>query len=102
LLRSAGYRAVGFASAEAFLRLPDSIPTECLILDVQLPGMSGLDLQRQLAASGVRVPIVVLTARPDHEGRLRRCALQQGALAFFGKPFAEMDLLRVVRATCSV
>ena len=100
LLHSIGYRALGLCSAEEFLYRLRSIPAACLIVDVGLPGMSGLDLQRHLAATGVRVPIVVMTAQPDRDGHLRTQALQAGALALLNKPFAEKDLLSMVEVAC--
>ena len=100
LLRSTGYRTLGFRSAEELLTRLRSISAACLIVDVRLPGMSGLDLQWHLAATGVRIPIVVVTAQPDREGHLRRQALGAGALALLHKPFTEKDLLGVVEVAC--
>jgi FixJ family two-component response regulator len=68
------------------------------VLDVQLPGMSGLDLQRHLAAVGLRIPTIVVTARYDAGGSIRRQAMSQGASAFLPKPFGGGDLLAAVRA----
>jgi FixJ family two-component response regulator len=94
LIRSTGLRARGFPSAEAFLQSNQLNETDCLLLDVCIPGMSGLDLQRQLAAGNSDVPIVFMTA---HEtGRQRRQALEAGAVAFLNKPFEEEDLLNAI------
>ena len=84
LVRSLGYDALAFDSAEAFLAFPRLHETSCLILDVQMPGMSGLDLQDELRACNYSVPIIFITAFPE-EG-LRRRAETAGALGFFGKP----------------
>src|SRR5258708_11829082 len=84
LLRSLGYRAAAFASAEAFLNWPEIDLTDCLILDVQMPGMNGIDLQRTLAHQGRKVPIIFITAFP--EDRIREQALAGGAVCFLTKP----------------
>jgi FixJ family two-component response regulator len=84
LLRSLGYRAPAFASAEAFLNSPEVDLTDCLILDVQMPGMSGIDLQRMLANRSRKVPIIFITAFPDD--RVRQQALAGGAVCFLTKP----------------
>jgi FixJ family two-component response regulator len=94
LIRSTGLRAQGFPSAEAFLQSDQLNKTDCLILDVCIPGMSGLDLQRQLVTANSDVPIVFMTA---HESRgQRRQALEAGAVAFLNKPFDEKDLLNAI------
>ncbi len=95
LFESIGFAADIYDSAEEFLRsahLPDSA---CLILDVRLPGMSGLDLQSRLKDEGRHVPIIFITAHPDE--RARRQALHAGAAGFFHKPFSSDDLLGAVR-----
>lgn len=84
LVRSLGYDALTFASAEAFLAFPRLQETSCLILDVQMPGMSGLDLQAELRARNYSIPIIFITAFPEEA--LRRRAEAAGALGFFGKP----------------
>ena len=91
LFRSMGLTVVSFSSAEEFLRSTDVERTSCLVLDVQMPGMGGLDLQRQLAASGREIPIVFVTAYPDPA--VRDKALKSGAICFLTKPFDEGDLL---------
>ena len=98
LLKSAGLKAVSFASAEDFLQAATLDGAGCLILDVRLPGMSGLELQQHLAADGIHVPIVFITAQEDSDGRMRAQALRSGALAFLRKPFNDEDLLNAVRS----
>jgi FixJ family two-component response regulator len=96
LIESFGFRTAAFASAEDFLRsgtLPDS---SCLIVDIQMPGMNGLELQSELAAAGCHVPIIFITAYDDEESRER--ALQGGAVAFLGKPFNDEELLQTIRS----
>jgi FixJ family two-component response regulator len=98
LLRSAGLSAETFASAEEFLRSPCRDRVGCLILDVGLPGMSGLELQKQLADNGDQVPIVFITAYEDHHGHMQARALQAGAGQFLRKPFSEEQLLSAIRS----
>jgi FixJ family two-component response regulator len=96
LLRSMGFRAEAFASAQDFLqsgRLPD---TACLIVDVRMPRMSGLALQQQLTTAQCPIPIIFITAHGDAETRTR--ALRAGAVAFLDKPFSDEALLRAVQA----
>ena len=94
-LRSVGFRVETFASAEDFLRSARRERTGCLVLDVRMTGMSGLDLLRHLAAGNVRVPAVVLTAHGDEDIR-QRC-LRAGAVAFLDKPFHAEALLDAVQ-----
>jgi FixJ family two-component response regulator len=94
LLKSMGLRAEGFASAEEFLQSAHLPGTTCLILDVRMPGMGGLELQRQLAAAECRIPIIFITAHGDEDTRAR--ALQAGAVDFLAKPFSEEALLTAV------
>lgn len=94
LLRSVGFRAQGFASAEAFLSSTQVHDTACLILDVRMPGMSGLELQRQLVATNWRIPIIFVTAHVDDDARAR--ALEAGAVDFLYKPFREEELLNAI------
>jgi FixJ family two-component response regulator len=96
LLMSVGFRVETFDSAEAYLRAPDREETGCLLLDLRMPGMSGLDLLGHLSAAGSRVPVVVLTAHSDAEAR--RKTLYAGAIAFLGKPFHGDALLDAVRS----
>ena len=95
LLRSVGFRTQMFASAEQFLQSDQIETTACLILDVRMPGMSGLELQRQLKATQSRIPIVFVTAHGDAEARSR--ALQEGAVEFLLKPFSEEALLNAIQ-----
>jgi FixJ family two-component response regulator len=96
LLRAVGFRAVVFPSAEDFLRSSHLQDTACLIVDMRMPGMSGLELQRQLAAANYSMPIIFITAHGDAETRAR--ALRAGAVAFLDKPFSDEVLLRAVQA----
>jgi len=96
LLKSMGFRAEGFPSAEEFLQSAQISATTCLILDVRMPGMSGLELQRQLAADQRRIPIIFITAHGDDDTRAR--ALQAGAVDFLAKPFSEEALLTAVHS----
>jgi FixJ family two-component response regulator len=95
LLRSEGWSVSTFASAEAFLHARLTHGTDCLILDIELPGMSGLELQRRLARSEWRqLPIIFHTGRSDEGTRTQ--AMQGGACAFFSKPVAPESLLWAV------
>jgi FixJ family two-component response regulator len=96
LLRSVGFKVKTFASAEQFLQSDQIETTACLILEVRMPGMSGLELQRRLMATQRRIPIVVVTAHGDEEVRSR--ALQEGAVEFLLKPFSEEALLNAIQA----
>jgi FixJ family two-component response regulator len=96
LIESFGFRAAAFESAENFLRSGHLTDTSCLIVDVQMPGMNGLQLQSQLAATGSRIPIIFITAHDDKESRRR--AMQAGAVAFLGKPFTDEQLLQWIRS----
>ena len=91
LMRSFGFAVDVFASAEEFLDSDRLRYTDCLILDVRLPGMDGLDLQRHLAASHSEIPIIFITAHENDEVRAR--ALNAGAVDYFPKPFDDEDLL---------
>jgi FixJ family two-component response regulator len=92
LMRSLGYQAATFASAEEFLRSDSVGDTSCLIADVQMPGLSGVDLQRHLIAQGVHVPTIFITAFPEEGTRTH--AMTAGAFGYLGKPFSEESLLR--------
>ena len=96
LLRSVGFGVETFASAEEFLRFAQREDTGCLVLDLGLTGMSGLDLLQHLAVADSHIPVVVLTAHGDEETRRR--SLQAGAVAFLEKPFRSAALLDAVRA----
>ena len=95
LLTSVGFRVETFDSAEVFFESIHRENTGCLVLDLRMPGMSGLDLLAHLAATGCRIPAVIVTAHGDDEARRR--ALQAGAIAFLGKPFNGDALLDAVR-----
>jgi FixJ family two-component response regulator len=94
LIRSVGFRAQGFSSAEAFLNSNQVPDTACLILDVRMPGMNGLELQRQLVAANCRIPIVFITSHGDDDARAQ--ALKAGAVDFLYKPFREETLLKAI------
>jgi FixJ family two-component response regulator len=91
LIRSLGYATATFASAEEFLESGRLCDTACLVTDVQMPGMSGVDLQSHLAASGHRTPVIFVTAYPEESVRER--ALGAGAFGFLSKPFSEESLI---------
>lgn len=94
LIRTAGYRVLAFESAEEFLESTKAGEVACAILDLQLPGMSGLELQARLTAANCQVPIVFVTAHDEPE--MRAQALRNGAIAFFGKPLKDDDLLEAI------
>lgn len=96
LIRSMGLAVETFASAEDFLSSPDAAAADCLILDIRMPGMSGLDLQQRLVQSGSQIPIIFISAHDDQEARSR--AMKAGAIAFLQKPFEEEDLLEALCA----
>ncbi len=92
LVRSLGFAAVAFASAEEFLASPTLNETSCLVVDVQMPGMSGLELQSELTSRDRRMPVIFITAFPEE--RIRRRAEAGGAAGFFGKPVDGQALIR--------
>ena len=94
LLRSVGMRTHGFSSAEEFLNSNELDDADCLLLDVRMPGMSGLDLQRQLRDTNSRIPIVFITSHADDDARAR--ALADGAVAFLYKPCRKEALLEAI------
>ena len=96
LLRSVGLDVRAFASAEEFLSSDYLHHTDCLVLDVRMPGMDGLELQRQLLATGSEIPVIFITAHGDEPLRAR--ALGAGAVAFLVKPFSEDALMHAIRA----
>lgn len=95
LVASLGYRAQTFASAEEFLESGCVESTSCVISDVQMPGLSGLDLLLRLSAGAHQPPIILVTAYPDEKCRTR--ALQAGACGFLIKPFDDNSLVRCLR-----
>ena len=94
LVRSAGLKALTFASAQAFLARPPPDVPGCLVLDVGLPGLSGLDLQSLMAEHDVEIPIVFITGRGDIPTSVK--AMKGGALEFLTKPFRDQDLLDAI------
>ncbi len=96
LLKAVGYPARAFASAEEFLKSGQQHQTSCLIADIRMPGMSGLELQAQLNAERCRIPIIFITAHGDAKMRIQ--ALRAGAVEFLAKPFDGEVLLESVRA----
>lgn len=95
LLRSAGLRSESFETAQEFLRYERPDAPSCLVLDLQLPGISGLEFQDQLAAAGIYIPIVFITGHGDIPTSVR--AMKSGALEFLTKPFKNDELLRAVQ-----
>ena len=96
LLRWSGFRAEAFSSAEEFLRSEFLAQTACLLLDVRMPRMSGLELQRRLTQAGERIPIVFQSARASAEEEER--ALRDGAAAFLRKPVGKEALLSAIQS----
>ena len=96
LLTQAGFPVRTFASAEDFLNSGQHHHTACLIADIRMPGMSGLDLQARLNAQQIRIPTIFITAHGDE--RMRMQALRAGAVEFLAKPFDDELLLESVRA----
>ena len=96
LLDAVGLPARAFESAEEFLRSGKQQETACLIADIRMPGMSGLELQAQLNAERCRIPIIFITAHGDEKMRMQ--ALRAGAVEFMAKPFNDEALLESVRA----
>ena len=92
LIRSLGYSAATFASAEEYLRSDCVEASSCLITDLQMPGMSGADLQDRLIADGRQLPVIMITAFAEQGIQAR--VMQAGAIGFLGKPFSEESLIR--------
>jgi FixJ family two-component response regulator len=99
LLRSLGYRARSFSSAEEFLACVEPDMFDCLITDIQMPGMSGLELQKHLAAAGCRLPVIMITARPDPA--IEQKALAAGAVSVIRKPFEAAALISALQSALS-
>lgn len=95
LLRVHGFQACSFASSRAFLDLHDPTAPGCVVLDISMPGLNGLDLQEALAASGTARFIIFITGRGDIPTTVR--AMKAGAVDFLTKPFDDKDLLRAIR-----
>jgi FixJ family two-component response regulator len=97
LLRAMGHNASTFASAKDFLESEKLHDTSCLITDLQMPGLSGLDLQNHLIAKGHRIPIIFMTGHANDSARER--AMKAGAICFLSKPFQKEDLLGCIEIT---
>jgi FixJ family two-component response regulator len=95
LIRSMGWRAETFVSAQEFLGRSSTDTPSCLVLDLQLPGLSGLDLQKQMAEAGLEIPIVFLTGHGDIPASVR--AMKAGAIEFLTKPVDEQNLLKAIQ-----
>ena len=96
MLREFGFAAQAFSSAQEFLASDDLDETKLLVLDVAMPGMSGLDLQRELKRRGKEIPIVFITGQKDED--IRKQALRQGAVKFLCKPFRDTAWFDAVNA----
>jgi FixJ family two-component response regulator len=96
LVRSLGYRALAFECGEDLLKSKRRGSVSCLVADVQMPGMTGLELHQRLSASGQPIPTILITAYPDDGVRER--ALAAGVIGYLSKPFEEDDLLACVRS----
>jgi FixJ family two-component response regulator len=94
LLRSNRFSAETFSSAEEFLNSPSLTRTGCVLLDIGLPGINGLEMQRRLAGESRRIPIIFITAYDDPKNRME--ALRMGAVDFLSKPFSEEALLGAI------
>jgi len=99
LLREFGFMACAFSSGQEFLSSDFMDETKCLIVDVAMPGMSGLDLQQELKRRGQAIPIIFITGQKDEE--IRKQAFKQGAVKFLYKPFSDNALLDAVTAALS-
>jgi FixJ family two-component response regulator len=100
LMKVEGFPARAFASAEEFLESGQQHQTGCLIADIRMPGMSGLELQAKLSAEHCRIPIIFITAHGDAKMRIQ--ALRAGAVEFLAKPFDDEALLANVRAALAI
>lgn len=96
LISSVGFEVKPFASAEDFLDSDTLLQTDCAILDVCLPGISGLELQQRLAADGKSIPVIIITAQGDDQTQDE--AVAAGAIAFLNKPFKEEVLLTALES----
>jgi FixJ family two-component response regulator len=94
MLKSVGLHSESFATAQAFLRSERPDGPSCLILDVRLPGINGLDFQRQLSDAGIRIPIIFITGHGDIPMTVK--AMKSGAVEFLTKPFRDQDLLDAI------
>ena len=94
LIRSAGLRVETFASAQQFLAGPRANAPSCLVLDVHLPGLSGLDLEKRMAEVDIEIPVIFITGRGDIPTTVQ--AMKAGAVEFLTKPFSDHDLLEAI------
>src|ERR1700693_6208358 len=94
MLKSVGLRSEAFATPQEFMRTKRQDGPSCLILDVRLPGVSGLDFQRELADAGIRIPIIFITGHGDIPMTVK--AMKSGAVEFLTKPFRDQDLLDAI------
>jgi FixJ family two-component response regulator len=99
LMRSLGFAAETFPSGEDFLASPYLAHADCLVTDVNMPGMTGLDLHRRLVAAGRSIPTILITAYPNDSVRSR--ALSDGVISYLTKPYDEHDLLLSIRSALS-
>ena len=97
LVRSLGYVAMAFDCAEDLLKSKRRRNVSCVITDVQMPGMTGIELHNRLVTSGEPIPTILITAFPDERARQR--ALQTGVICYLTKPFSEDDLLACIRSS---
>ena len=100
LLDSAGLSAATYDSAERFLQSQDVRAIRCLVADMRMPGMTGLELHGHLAAAGTPIPTILITAYPDEQVRSR--ALSMGVICFLAKPFSPEDLLSCIETALRV
>lgn len=100
LLREFGFATRSFSSAEEFLTSDSLVQTGCLILDIAMPGMTGIDLQRELKRRGHSIPIIFISGQKDEV--VRRRAFQQGAVEFLFKPFSDTALLQALNTALRV
>jgi FixJ family two-component response regulator len=96
LVESFGYKAVTFNSAENFIQYGQILETTCLITDLQMPGLNGLELQEALRSRGYQTPVIVITGYPNEKHRTR--AFANGAVGFLSKPFNEQCLIECLNA----
>jgi FixJ family two-component response regulator len=97
LVESAGYAPLVFSSAEEFLRSGTLAAASCLITDIRMPGMDGIELQRRIRLDRPSLPVIFISAHTNHE--IRQIALDEGAVDFLYKPFDAADLLEIIRAS---
>ena len=96
LINSMGFLVKAFACADDFLNSDDLCRTSCLIADMRMPGMTGLDLHNRLVESGTAIPTILITGFPDDRDRVR--ARQSGVRCYLAKPFEDKELLKCIRA----